>query len=65
MQIRLDNFYDKIGDIEELLKEIIEKINRAYGKQITSKQVYQIFQFFDKMYYELTNLEQKEFSKIL
>lgn len=29
-----------------------EKINRAYGKQITSKQVYQILQFFDKMYNE-------------
>ena len=41
--------------------EINEKINRAYGKQITSKQVYQILQFFDKMYYELTDLEKKEF----
>ena len=61
MQDRLDNLYDKIGDIDELLKEINEKINRAYGKQITSKQVYQILQFFDKMYYELTDLENKEF----
>ena len=61
MQDRLDNLYDKIGDIDELLKEINEKINRAYGKQITSKQVYQILQFFDKMYYELTDLEKKEF----
>ena len=32
-----------------------------YGKQITSEQVYQILQFFDKMYYELTDLEKKEF----
>lgn len=32
MQDRLDNLYDKIGDIEELLKEINEKINRVYGK---------------------------------
>ena len=46
---------------EKLLKEINEKINRAYGKQITSKQVYQILQFFDKMCYELTDLEKKEF----
>ena len=61
MQDRLDNLYDKIGEIDELLKEINEKINRAYGKQITSKQVYQILQFFDKMYYELTDLEKKEF----
>lgn len=33
----------------------------AYEKQITSKQVYQILTCFDKIYFEMTDLEKKEF----
>lgn len=57
----LDNLYDKMGDIDDELADVNEKINRAYGEQFTSKQVYQVLQYFDKMYYEMTDLEKKEF----
>jgi len=61
MHNRLDNLYDKIGDMEEELADVNEKINRVYGKQITSNQVYQILTYFDKMYYEMNDFEKKEF----
>ncbi len=61
MHDRLDNLYDKIGDIDDELADVNEKINRAYGEQFTSKQVYQVLQYFDKMYYEMSDLEKKEF----
>lgn len=64
MHDRLDNLYDKMGDIDDELVDVNEKINRAYGEQITSKQVYQVLQFFDKMYYEMTDLEKKEFFRV-
>ena len=61
MHNRLDNLYDRIEEIEEELDEVAEKINRVHEQQITSKQVYQILTYFDKMYYEMTDLEKKEF----
>ncbi len=61
MHDRLDNLYDKIGDIDDELADVNEKITRAYGEQFTSKQVYQVLQYFDKMYYEMSDLEKKEF----
>lgn len=61
MQDRLDNLYDKIGELDNAIEDINEKINRAYGDQITSKQVYQILTCFDKIYFEMTDLEKKEF----
>lgn len=62
MQDRLDNLYDKIGELDAAIEDINEKISRAYGNQITSKQVYQILSYFDKIYFEMTDLEKKEFS---
>lgn len=61
MHDRLDNLYDKIGDIDDQLRDVNEKINMAYENQITSKQVYQILTCFDKIYFEMTDLEKKEF----
>ena len=43
-----------MGDIDDELTDINEEINRAYGEQITSKQVYKVLWFFDKMYYAMT-----------
>ena len=53
--------YDKIGDIDDQLQDVNEKIRMAYENQITSKQVYQILTCFDKIYFEMTDLEKKEF----
>lgn len=61
MHDRLDNLYDKIGDIDDQLQDVNEKIRMAYENQITSKQVYQILTCFDKIYFEMTDLEKKEF----
>lgn len=61
MYDRLDNLYDKIGDIDDQLQDVNEKIRMAYENQITSKQVYQILTCFDKIYFEMTDLEKKEF----
>ena len=61
MHDRLDNLYDKIGDIDDQLQDVNEKIRMAYENQITSKQVYQILTYFDKIYFEMTDLEKKEF----
>lgn len=61
MHDRLDNLYDKIGDIDDQLQDVNEKICMAYENQITSKQVYQILTCFDKIYFEMTDLEKKEF----
>lgn len=61
MHDRLDNLYDKIGDIDDQLQDVNEKIRMAYENQITAKQVYQILTCFDKIYFEMTDLEKKEF----
>lgn len=61
MQDRLDNLYDKISELEDIIADINEKINGAYEKQITAKQFYKILADFDKMYYKMTDLEKKEF----
>ena len=61
MHDRLDNLYDRIGDIDDQLQDVNEKIRMAYENQITSKQVYQILTCFDKIYFEMTDLEKKEF----
>lgn len=61
MHDRLGNLYDKIGDIDDQLQDVNEKIRMACENQITSKQVYQILTCFDKIYFEMTDLEKKEF----
>lgn len=52
---------DGIGDIDDQLRNVNEKIQMAFEMQITSKQVYQILTCFDKIYFEMMDLEKKEF----
>lgn len=57
-----DKHYDrKYQDMHDWLQDVNEKIHMAYENQITSKQVYQILTCFDKIYFEMTDLEKKEF----
>ena len=63
MQDRLDNLYDKISEIEDAIADIEEKIAGVYGEQITAEYLYQVLKNFDKIYYEMTDLEKKEFMR--
>ena len=63
MQDRLDNLYDKISEIEDAIADIEEKIAGIYGEQVTVEYLYQVLKNFDKIYYEMTDLERKEFMR--
>lgn len=63
MQDRLDNLYDKISDIEDAIADIEEKISGVYGEHVTTEYLYQILKNFDKIYYEMTDPEKKEFMR--
>ena len=63
MQERLDNLYDRISGLEEMLADVEAKISASCGEQITGKQVYQFLLEFDKIYRKMTDLEKKEFMR--
>ena len=63
MQERLDNLYDRISELEEMLSDVETKISASCGEQITGKQVYQFLLEFDKIYGKMTDLEKKEFMR--
>ena len=63
MQERLDNLYDRISELEEMLADAEEKISASCGEQITGKQIYQFLLEFDKIYKKMTDLEKKEFMR--
>ena len=63
MQERLDNLYDRISELEEMLADVEEKISASCGEQITGKQIYQFLLEFDKIYRKMTDLEKKEFMR--
>ena len=63
MQERLDNLYDRISELEEMLADAEEKISASCGEQITGKQIYQFLLEFDKIYRKMTDLEKKEFMR--
>lgn len=63
MQERLDNMYDRISELEEMLADAEEKISASCGEQITGKQIYQFLLEFDKIYRKMTDLEKKEFMR--
>lgn len=63
MQERLDNLYDRISELEEMLADVEEKISASCGEQITGKQIYQFLLEFDKIYKKMTDLEKKEFMR--
>jgi len=60
MQERLDNFYDRINDLEAEIAVIDEKIHAVNAEGITAKQVYQILSHFDILYQKMTDGEKKE-----
>ena len=63
MQERLDNLYDRISELEEMLSDVETKISASCGEQITGKQIYQFLLGFDKIYRKMTDLEKKEFMR--
>ena len=63
MQERLDNLYDRISELEEMLADVEEKISASCDEQITGKQIYQFLLEFDKIYRKMTDLEKKEFMR--
>ena len=63
MQDRLDNLYDKISELEDAIADVDDKINGAYGEQITTQHLYTILKNFEELYYEMTDLEKKEFMR--
>ena len=63
MQERLDNLYDRIFELEEMLSDVETKISASCGEQITGKQVYQFLLEFDMIYGKMTDLEKKEFMR--
>ena len=63
MQERMDNLYDRISELKEMLSDVETKISASCGEQITGKQVYQFLLEFDKIYGKMTDLEKKEFMR--
>ncbi len=63
MHDRLDILYDRISELEEMIADIEAKISGAYGEKITADQLYKVLLNFDKMYYEMADLEKKRFMR--
>ena len=63
MSDRLDNLYDRISEIDEEIAGVDARIQAAYEKQITGKNVYQFLLDFDTLYERMTDLEKKQFMR--
>ncbi|MCM1267092.1 MAG: hypothetical protein NC302_04230 [Bacteroidales bacterium] len=63
MSDRLDNLYDRISELDEEIAGVDARIQAAYEKQITGKNVYQFLLDFDTLYGKMTDLEKKEFMR--
>ena len=63
MQDRLDNLYDKISDLEDSIADIEDKIGLSKSDQVTMEYLSQVLKNFDKIYYQMTDLEKKEFMR--
>lgn len=61
MRDRLDSIYDKMTDIEETLKDVSIKIEKAHSDHLNAQQMYQLLSDYGKLYDKMTNLEKKEF----
>lgn len=61
MQNRLDTLYDRIEALEEAVQEIQSRISGVNKNQIDAKRLYTVLTQFDKMYYEMSDSEKKEF----
>ena len=63
MSDRLDNLYDRISELDEEIAGVDARIQAAYEKQITGKNVYQFLLDFDTLYERMTDLEKKQFMR--
>ena len=63
MSDRLDNLYDRIFELDEEIAGVDARIQAAYEKQITGKNVYQFLLDFDTLYERMTDLEKKQFMR--
>ena len=63
MSDRLDNLYDRISELDEEIAGVDARIQAAYEKQITGKNVYQFLLDFDTLYEMMTDLEKKQFMR--
>ncbi|MDY6309025.1 MAG: recombinase family protein [Oribacterium sp.] len=63
MSDRLDNLYDRISELDEEVAGVDARIQAAYEKQITGKNVYQFLLDFDTLYERMTDLEKKQFMR--
>lgn len=63
MSDRLDNLYDRISELDEEIAGVDARIQAAYEKQITGKNVYQFLLDFDTLYGRMTDLEKKQFMR--
>ena len=61
MSDRQDNLYDRISELDEEIAGVDARIQAAYEKQITGKNVYQFLLDFDTLYERMTDLEKKQF----
>lgn len=61
MRERLDGIYDKMTDIEEAIKDISSKIEKAHSDHLNAQQMYKLLLDYGKLYDRMTNLEKKEF----
>lgn len=59
-QKRLDDVYDKIYDVSNLLEECKVKKYNADRKNLTVESVYQYLKMFDKLYEKMTSVEKKK-----
>ena len=58
-----DNLYDRISELDEEIEGVDARIQAAYEKQITGKNVYQFLLDFDTLYERMTDLEKKQFMR--
>lgn len=63
MSDRLDNLYDRISELDEEITGVDARIQAAYEKQVTGKNVYQFLLDFDTLYEKMTDLEKKQFMR--
>ena len=61
MRDRLDGIYDKMTDIEEAMKDITSKIEKAHSDHLNARQMYKLLSDYGKLYDRMTKLEKKEF----
>ena len=63
MQVRLDELYDEIEEIETSIEAVETRLYNIKQEKISGDNVYQFLLFFDKLYDRFTDMEKKTFMK--